>query len=268
MGVPIDLVTQSQAIQWVCDRVSDGLGGVVVTVNLDHLRRCVREPLYAELVSRADLVVADGMPLVWASRVRGRPSLPERVAGSSMMIDLCGVASQKGIPVFLLGGDPGIAERAGHMLKERFQGFLLAGTYCPPFGFESDSEELSRIEAVLTSASPGIVLVALGSPKQEYLADRLRHLLPKACWIGIGISLSFVTGDVRRAPVWIQKAGLEWLHRLCQEPKRLFRRYVIHGIPWAIRLFSCCLIERLVNNKSPTAPSFSEPSHHRHAAEP
>jgi N-acetylglucosaminyldiphosphoundecaprenol N-acetyl-beta-D-mannosaminyltransferase len=268
LGVPIDLVTQSQAIEWVCARAGDGRGGVVVTVNLDHLRRCAREPAYAELVSRADLVVADGMPLVWASKLQGGPILPERVAGSSMMIELCGATAAKGIPVFLLGGDPGVAERAGQMLKERFPGFLLAGTYCPPFGFESNPEELQRIDDALTSASPGIVLVALGSPKQEYLADRLRHLLPHACWIGIGISLSFVTGDVQRAPVWIQKIGLEWLHRLCQEPRRLFRRYIIHGIPWAARLLGHSLIKRLAIGNSPSTTSSSEPSQHRHAAEP
>lgn len=268
LGVPIDLVTQGAAVEWVCARAEDKRGGVVVTVNLDHLRRCAREPAYAELVSKADLVVADGMPLIWASKVQGPPVLPERVAGSTMMIELCGATALKGIPVFFLGGDPGVAERAGHMLKDRFPGFLLAGTYCPPFGFESDPEELGRIEAALTSASPGIVLVALGSPKQEYLADRLRPLLPHACWIGIGISLSFVTGDVQRAPLWIQKIGMEWLHRLCQEPRRLFRRYIIHGIPWAARLLGHSLIKRLANGKSPSTQSSSEPSQHRHAAEP
>jgi N-acetylglucosaminyldiphosphoundecaprenol N-acetyl-beta-D-mannosaminyltransferase len=268
LGVPIDLVTQRQAVEWVCDRAVDGQGGVVVTVNLDHLRRCAREPAYAELVCRADLVVADGMPLIWASKVQGPPVLPERVAGSTMMIELCGATAAKGVPVFFLGGDPGVAERAGHMLKERFPGFQLAGTYCPPFGFESDPEEFGRIETALASASPGIVFVALGSPKQEYLADRLRRVLPHACWIGIGISLSFVTGDVQRAPVWIQKIGMEWLHRLCQEPRRLFRRYIIHGIPWAARLLGHSLIKRLASGTSPSTPSSPESSQHHDAAEP
>jgi N-acetylglucosaminyldiphosphoundecaprenol N-acetyl-beta-D-mannosaminyltransferase len=268
LGVPIDLVTQKQAVAWICDRASDARGGVVVTVNLDHLRRCAREPAYAELVSRADLVVADGMPLIWASKVQGPPVLPERVAGSSMMIELCEAAAVKRIPVFFLGGDPGVAERAGQMLKERFPGFFLTGTYCPPFGFESDPEECGRIEGALAAASPGIVLVALGSPKQEYLADRLRHVLPRACWIGVGISLSFVTGDVRRAPVWIQKIGLEWLHRLCQEPRRLFRRYIIHGIPWAARLLGHSFLKRFAKDKPPLQASSPDPSPQRHAAKP
>ncbi len=245
LGVGIDLVTQKQAVDWVCDRAAERQGGVIVTVNLDHLRRCVRDPAYADLVSRADLVVADGMPLIWASRVQGPPFLPERVAGSSMMIELCGEAAHRHLGVFFLGGDPGVAERAGTVLKERFPGFVLSGTYCPPFGFESDAAECERIEKALVSAAPSIVLVALGSPKQEYLADRLRATLPGACWIGVGISLSFVTGDVERAPAWVQRIGMEWFHRLCQEPRRLFRRYIIHGIPWAVRLLGHAAVKRL-----------------------
>lgn len=254
MGVAIDCVTQDQAADWICDRAARGAGGLVVTVNLDHLRRCATDPSYADLVRRADLVVADGMPLIWASRLQGPPLLPERVAGSTMMVDLCRRAAERALPVFLLGGDPGVADRAARVLAERFPGFRCAGTLCPPFGFESDPAEVARIESAVRDSRARIVLVALGSPKQERLADRLRPVAPDACWIGVGISLSFVTGDVRRAPVWIQRIGLEWLHRLCQEPRRLFRRYIIHGIPWAARLMAHAAVHRLTSTK-PAAPA-------------
>jgi len=104
---------------------------------------------------------------------------------------------------------------------------------------------MSTIRDGLTSASPDIVLVALGSPKQELLIREIRDVCPNACWIGVGISLSFITGDVVRAPLWAQKAGVEWLHRLIQEPKRLFKRYVIQGIPWGLRLLGHSALVRL-----------------------
>lgn len=245
LGVAIDCVGQAGAIEWIARRVKAGRGGFVVTVNLDHLRRCVKDRSYAELVSRADLVVADGMPLIWASRLRGGRQLPERVAGSSTMIDLCERAARDGVGVFLLGGDPGVAERAGEELQRRFEGLRIAGVRCPPFGFESDDAEMAAIREQIRSSDAGIVLVALGSPKQELLIDRIRDCLPAACWMGVGISLSFVAGDVRRAPVWVQRLGLEWVHRLIQEPRRLFKRYIVHGIPWGLRLMLESAIDRV-----------------------
>lgn len=245
LGVDIDCVDQAGTIDWIARRVQAGRGGFVVTVNLDHLRRCVKDPSYANLVARADLVVADGMPLIWASRLRGRRQLPERVAGSSTMIDLCERAARDGVGVFLLGGDPGVAERAGTELQSRFGGLRIAGVRCPPFGFESDDAEIDAIREQIRSSDAGIVLVALGSPKQERLIDRIRDCQPAACWMGVGISLSFVAGDVRRAPVWLQRLGLEWVHRLVQEPRRLFKRYIVHGIPWGLRLMIESAIDRV-----------------------
>jgi N-acetylglucosaminyldiphosphoundecaprenol N-acetyl-beta-D-mannosaminyltransferase len=250
LGVGIDCVDQRGTIDWIARRVKAGDGGFVVTVNLDHLRRCVKDSSYAHLVARADLVVADGMPLIWASRLRGGRQLPERVAGSSTMIDLCERAALDGVGVFLLGGDPGVAERAGTELQSRFEGLRIAGVRCPPFGFESDDAEMAAIREQIRSSDAGIVLVALGSPKQEMLIDRIRDCLPGACWMGIGISLSFVAGDVRRAPVWLQRLGLEWVHRLMQEPRRLFKRYIVHGIPWGLRL----MFESIINRIRPSDP--------------
>lgn len=237
-GVEFACITERQSVEWVCDRAASGQGAFIVTANLDHLRRCCVEPEYRELVNDADLVVADGMPLIWASRVQGPPLLPERVAGSSMTISLCEQAAKRGLSIYLLGGDEGIAERAAEVLLRRHPGIQIAGYHCPPFGFEKSEGEMSSIRDGLTAASPDIVLVALGSPKQEKLIRDIRSVCPNAGWIGVGISLSFITGDVVRAPVWVQRAGIEWLHRLVQEPRRLFRRYVIQGIPWGLRLMA------------------------------
>ena len=246
-GVWIDVVDEQQACQRILSELADGTGGTVVTVNIDHMVRCRRDPAYRSLVDRAELVVADGMPLVWASRLQGT-ALPERVAGSSLTLTLAAALAAQGHSLFLLGGNPGVAEAAGRILAERFCGLRIAGVYCPPFGFEQDQTAMQRIRAALRATRPDVVYVALGSPKQEWLIDQLRQQLPElstAWWLGVGISLSFITGEVQRAPWWVQRLGLEWAHRMAQEPRRLCRRYVIDGMPYAARLMMRCLAARL-----------------------
>jgi N-acetylglucosaminyldiphosphoundecaprenol N-acetyl-beta-D-mannosaminyltransferase len=245
-GVRIDVVDEQQACQRILSGLAEGAGGIVVTVNIDHLVRCRRDPAYRSLVDRAELVVADGMPLVWASRLQGT-ALPERVAGSSVTLSLAADLAEQGRSLFLLGGNPGIAECAGRVLADRFSGLRIAGTYCPPVGFEQDQTEMQRIREVLSATRPDVVYVALGSPKQEWLIDQLRKQLPDlstAWWLGVGISLSFITGEVHRAPRWVQRLGLEWVYRMVQEPRRLFHRYIIDGIPYATRLMIHCLAAR------------------------
>ena len=244
LGVTFDCVTEDEAVDWICSRSELGHGGFIVTANLDHLRRCRIDPSYANLVAKADLVVADGMPLIWASRLRGKPLLPERVAGSTLVLRLCAAAADRNIQIFLLGGDPGVADRAASELVENYPELVIAGAHCPPFGFENDVQKMSDIKAALAAVNPGIILVALGSPKQERLIEEIRHIHPAACWIGVGISLSFVAGDIARAPIWMQKCGLEWAHRLGQEPRRLFARYILHGIPWGLKLLSLSIVDR------------------------
>ena len=245
-GVRINVVDEQQARQRILLGLAEGAGGIVVTVNIDHMVRCRRDPAYRSLVDRAELVVADGMPLVWASRLQGT-ALPERVAGSSLTLSLAADLAEKGRSLFLLGGNPGVAEAAGRVLAERFRGLRIAGIYCPPFGFEQDQTEMQRIREALGATRPDVIYVALGSPKQEWLIDQFRKQQPDlstAWWLGIGISLSFITGEVHRAPWWVQRLGLEWVHRMAQEPRRLFRRYVIDGIPYAARLMIRCLAAR------------------------
>jgi N-acetylglucosaminyldiphosphoundecaprenol N-acetyl-beta-D-mannosaminyltransferase len=236
MGVDFDSVTESGALDALFAGLAARRGGLVLTANLDHLRRAQSDARFAQIARTADLVVADGMPIVWAARLAGRP-LPQRVAGSTMVFALCARAAREGRSVFLLGGNPGVADHAAGVLTSQHAGLRICGTLCPPFGFESDAGKLGEIRDAVRAARPDIVLVALGSPKQEYLAQTLRGDLPGAWWIGVGISLSFVTGEVRRAPAWMQRAGLEWIHRLASEPRRLARRYLVDGLPFAARLF-------------------------------
>ena len=243
-GAQLHGITEPQCIELILDEIDRGAGGSVVTMNLDHLRRYARHDSYKQLCRQARLVVADGMPLVWASRLQGTP-LPVRVAGSNLVETLSAGAAGRGRSVFLLGGDPGMAEASAENLGRELPGLRVAGTYFPEFGFEQDALQLQRLVTALQTAQPDIVFVALGSPKQEQLIADLRHVLPAAWWLGVGISFSFVGGEISRAPGWMQRGGLEWLHRLYQEPRRLAGRYLLQGLPFVLRLFGSVLWQRL-----------------------
>lgn len=244
LGIGIHRRSAAECVAHVLDELDGGRGGVLVTPNLDHLRRLVADPTFRALYEGAERIVADGMVLVWASRLQGTP-LPERVAGSDLIWSLSRGASERGRSVFLLGGDDGTAERAAAVLAERCEGLRVAGFHCPPHGFEDDPAARALLEGALHAARPDVVYVGLGSPKQERLIRRLRGDHPGVWWLGVGISFSFVAGDVRRAPNWMQRCGVEWVHRLAQEPRRLAQRYLVQGLPFALRLFASALSVRL-----------------------
>ncbi|HYE03610.1 MAG TPA: WecB/TagA/CpsF family glycosyltransferase [Phycisphaerales bacterium] len=244
MGVRLDALTVEGAAERVCASLGARVGGWVITPNLDILRRLVRDQEFADLCAPATMRLADGMPLVWAARLRGTP-LPGRAAGSDLIWPLCRRAAREGRSVFLLGGNPGTAEAAAARLRGECPGLPIAGTECPPLGFEHDLRYVEDLLDRVAAARPDIVLVALGSPKQERLISRLRERLPGAWLLGIGVTFSFVTGEIRRAPAWMRRIGLEWVHRLAQEPGRLARRYLVDGVPFAARLLAWAVGQRL-----------------------
>jgi N-acetylglucosaminyldiphosphoundecaprenol N-acetyl-beta-D-mannosaminyltransferase len=239
MGMRIDKVTGEQAVA----RILDGEGGVTVTPNLDHLRKFCTDATVARFYEDAELVAVDGMPLVWASRIMGSP-LPERIAGSNMIWTVSEAAAERGIPVFLLGGNPGAAEGAAEVLTHRFPRLEVAGTACPPVGFERDPEEIAAIAHQVQASGAQIVFAGLPLEKMMPLVEPLRTRWPGAWYVEVGVSFSFVTGEIVRAPIWMQRAGIEWLHRLSMEPRRLARRYLVEGLPFAARLFASVLHER------------------------
>jgi len=224
--------------------LQSGRGGWIATANVDHLRRLRRSADFRRAYDQASLVVADGMPLVWASKLQGTP-LPERVAGSDLTRSLTMAAAENGRGVFFLGGNPGCAEKAAEELSRQTKGLKVSGISCPPLGFEDDPNALDALAAQLKTSGADVVFVALGSPKQELFIEQARATLPSAWWIGVGISFSFVAGEVARAPRWMRRMGLEWLHRLCQEPGRLWSRYLLHGPPCVAGLLARSLWRRI-----------------------
>jgi len=245
MGAPIGVVTEAEAVRAIVDAAEAGRGHWTITANLDHLRRYHRDPVQKDLIDEADLVVADGMPLIWASRL-AKQALPERVAGSKMVWSVCELASARGQSVFLLGGNPGVAERAAQIFQDRYPGLQIAGTACPAIGFENRKLELGRLQRQLIAARPRIVLVALGFPKQDLLIHSLRESLPHASFLGVGISLSYVTGELAQPRAWMCNMGFEWAYRLWQEPRlHLVRRYFVDGLPFAVRLVASAIKHRI-----------------------
>jgi N-acetylglucosaminyldiphosphoundecaprenol N-acetyl-beta-D-mannosaminyltransferase len=244
LGLEFAAVSERETVDYVLDGVAAGRGGWICPVNLDVLRQWRQSAEVRELVSRADLVVADGMPLIWAGALQGS-RLPERVAGSTLVHSLTAAAADAGASVFLLGGNPGTADAARRRLAERSPALRVAGTLCPPFGFERQGEWLSQIEQTLYESAPDIVYVGLGFPKQERLIVELRKRLPTTWFVSCGISFSFVAGEIKRAPSALQRFGLEWLHRLVQEPQRLYRRYLVQGIPFMFALLWSALLVRI-----------------------
>jgi N-acetylglucosaminyldiphosphoundecaprenol N-acetyl-beta-D-mannosaminyltransferase len=222
----IDNVDFAEAVARVDALVAARVHAMVITPNVDHVVRAEQDADYAELVRQADLVLADGQPLVWAARLLGTP-LKARVTGSDLFPLVCALAARTGRRVFFLGGDPGVAEEARALLEAAMPGLRVVGTHCPPVGFEQDPVETRLAVERVRAAAPQIVFVGLGSPKQERWIARHRYEYGPAVSIGVGISFSFVAGRVARAPRWMQRVGLEWLHRLSREPRRLWRRYLV-----------------------------------------
>ena len=245
MGMPLHKLDQRTLVETFVAGVRAHDGGWIVTPNLDILRQFTASRESRELILAATHRVADGTPIVWASRLAGT-TLPERVTGSDLAASLPEAAARAGLSVFLLGGDPGVAGAAAARLEARCPALGRVEFHCPPFGFEDDPLEMERIGAALRGARPSLVLVGLGFPKQERLIRALRAEMPETWFAGVGISLSFLAGEQPRAPAAVQRLGLEWMHRLGHEPRRLFRRYVVQGLPFALRLFAWALMQRLV----------------------
>lgn len=245
----IDPLTEEQVVDRVRAALLEGRGGWIATPNVDHLRRASRDERLAELIGSASICVADGAPVVWTSRLAGRP-LPARVTGADLLWSLSAAAAEDGRTIYLLGGDPGVPERAAEVLQAAYPALKVVGTCSPAFGFEKDPEALRRCEEALAAASPDLVFVGLGFPKQERIIAAFSRSLPATWSLGCGAALPFAAGELQRAPGWLGPLGLEWVFRLVHEPRRLFRRYVREDVPFALRLLAWAIRTRLAPPRS------------------
>lgn len=238
-GIDIDCVDTREAIEtvlrWI--REPDGQMRYVVTPNVQHTMVFQDDAPFREAYAGASLVIADGWPLVWASRLFGDP-LPERVTGSDFLPNLFeNVGADRPVTLFLLGAAPGIGEQAATRIHSRWASARVVGTYSPPLGFERDDAENRRILDRIAATNPDILVVGLGAPKQELWTFRFRAELKTRVALCLGGTIDFLAGTKARAPVWMQRLGLEWVHRAATEPRRLGRRYAEHAARFPALLF-------------------------------
>jgi N-acetylglucosaminyldiphosphoundecaprenol N-acetyl-beta-D-mannosaminyltransferase len=226
-GILLDALRMPEAVERIYGWVGEGERQCryVVTPNVDHTVILQHNVELQRAYDRAGLVLADGFPVLWASRLVRRP-LPQLVPGSDLVPALFDAASaHDGVKTFLLGAGPGVAERAAKKIEERWPAVQVVGTYSPPLGFEKDDEENERIIAMVNAARPDLLVLGFGAPKQELWIARHAERLDTACALCVGATIDFLAGEKRRAPVWMRRLRLEWLHRVCSEPRRLFKRY-------------------------------------------
>ena len=226
LGVSLDNLSMGEILGQIRDFVQEGRPRTIFTPNVDFLMLARHDPEFLQILNAADLSICDSVPLLWASRLLGTP-LKARVAGSDLFAAACELAAREGYRVYFLGAAPGVAARAAQILTGRYSRLKVVGAYAPPMGFNGNELESRNIVEMIRNARPDILFVGLGTPKQERWIYRYRDELEVPVSAGVGAAFDFVTGVQRRAPLWIQRIGLEWLFRLYQEPRRLWRRYLV-----------------------------------------
>ena len=222
MGVPVDPWTMAQTVEATNALIKDGCFAHLIGVNADKLLQMRDDPEMDTCVRRCEVVNADGASMVMAAKKLG-VGLPGRVAGIDLMWELCALAEREGHRVYLLGAKAEVVEKTAEVLSERYPNMTIAGYRD---GYFKD-DEFDAVVAEVEQARPDIVFVGITSPKKERLIERFRELHAKGAFVGVGGSFDVVSGNIPRAPMWVQRANLEWLFRMMQEPKRLVKRYMV-----------------------------------------
>ena len=206
--------------------IKSGKKEYIVAINVDVVIK-IEEDLYLKKITdNADMVLVDGKPLVWISKMYKNP-VKAKISGSDLVPLLCAAAAEKGYSLFIIGGKDGIAEKAKLRLEQKYPDIKIVGTYAPPFGFEKDEEELVKINSMISEKKPDLLIACFGCPKQEkWIYENYQKYDAKVS-VCAGATVDFLAGNVSRAPKWMSEYGLEWFYRFLQEPKRMFKRYFV-----------------------------------------
>lgn len=225
----INNLTMPETIAAIEQMIADNKKSYVVAINVDVVMKIENDPYLKQVVDNADMVLVDGKPLVWISKLHGKP-LKAKISGSDLVPLLCDVATKKGYSIFIIGGKDGIAEQAKRKLEEKLPGIQIVGTYAPPFGFEKDEKELDKINQMISEVHPDLLIACFGCPKQEkWIYENISKYDAKVS-VCAGATVDFLAGNVNRAPRWMSEHGLEWFYRFLQEPKRMFKRYFVDDV--------------------------------------
>jgi N-acetylglucosaminyldiphosphoundecaprenol N-acetyl-beta-D-mannosaminyltransferase len=234
LGVGVHAIDLPSAARIIENSVREGTKGYVCVTSVHGVMEAQRDPEFRDILNRALLVTPDGMPTVWVGHMQGNTTM-KRVFGPDLMLEVCRRSVGTGIRHFLYGGNPGIAAELAERLRRSFPGITVVGTFTPPFRPLDVSEQLA-LESQMKTALPDVVWVGLSTPKQEkFMAANFRRL-PCKIMIGVGAAFDIHTGHVKDAPKWIKDAGLQWAHRLWQEPGRLWKRYLVNNSAFLVAL--------------------------------
>ena len=233
IGLPVAVTDYAGAISWILEKASAAERPYAVEAANTHVAALARhDPEFSESIQKFDLILPDGMPLIWAINAQLPPEekLTDRVYGPTLMLKTIEATNTPNSPFrhFLLGGKSSTLETLKQRFSKEFSNSIISGTYSPPFGSWPENETQSIIEKIRTSRA-NLIWVSLGCPKQEHWIARNKHLLPPAIYFGIGAAFAFHAGETKQAPPTLQKLGLEWLYRLAVEPRRLFKRYFTYN---------------------------------------
>lgn len=229
MNTEIDNLTMQEALETIDALIQENKNAYVVTPNVDHIVQLETNKELQDVYANASLILTDGKPLLWIAKWYGTP-IKEKISGSDLFPLLCDMAAKKGYSMFFLGAAEGVAAKAADNLMNKYKGLQVIGTYSPPYGFENDSSEMNKIDAMIKKARPDILIVGLGCPKQEKFIYNNYKKLGVPISLGLGPSFDFEAGNIKRAPKWMANHGLEWLFRITQDPKRLMKRYLINDM--------------------------------------
>lgn len=229
MNTFIDNLSMEEALKEIERLIQKDECSFVVTPNVDHIVQIEKEGGLADAYKCADLILCDGKPLIWISKYYGTP-IKEKISGSDLFPEVCRMAAQKGYTVYFLGAAEGVAAKAAEVLTERYKGLKIVGTYSPPYGFEHDQKEIAKIIDQIHNANPSILILGLGTPKQEEFIMNYRKRIGAPVSLGLGASFDFVADNVKRAPKWMSDHGLEWLFRITQDPRRMAKRYLVDDL--------------------------------------
>lgn len=240
MGCKVHNIDRSEAVDLMLAEAKSPVPSFAVTPNVDHVVMLRKNSEFKAAYAKAVIVTPDGMPLLWAARLKKTP-LKQRVCGSDLIGPLCEGAAREGLSIYLLGGRPGAADEAAKRLQSEYKDLKIAGTSCPPMGFNTNPEQNKQVIAAVREAKPDILFVGLGAPKQElWMSENLEKLgVPFS--IGVGAGIEFTAGFVQRAPGWMQNSGLEWSYRIYRD-RRLIKRYLWNDLPFLTYLTKLSLL--------------------------
>lgn len=229
MNTDIDNLTMAETLNEIDKLIQKKNCSYVVTPNVDHIVRLEKDVELQKVYKNASLILTDGKPLIWISKWYKTP-IKEKISGSDLFPKVCELAANKNYTMYLLGAAEGVADTAAKNLMKKYPGLNIVGTYSPPFGFEKSKQEMNKIKTQIQDVHPDILIVGLGCPKQEKFMYYHCKELGVPISFGLGASIDFEAGNIKRAPKWMSNHGLEWLYRFSKEPKRLFKRYFVDDL--------------------------------------